>query len=136
MNELVNRCLNLTRSERAYIIKVLSDSLAEIPDDGKWRFDQMVSVVNDILNDNILRKTKDHKAVVGRWMVAYQMKKEGYTVSGIGRHMRRSHSTIIHMIRMMEDVFGYPQFFKLENVYWEQFRRKDNELHKGTAQDS
>ena len=136
MTELIKQCLALTKGERHHMVRILTESLTDIPDDGKVRFDQLVRVANETLAENILRKTKEHKVVVGRWMVAYQMKKEGHTYSSIARLMRKNHSTIIYMIKMMENVFDYPQYFKLEQAYWIEFNRKHDEIYKRTDGDS
>jgi chromosomal replication initiation ATPase DnaA len=63
------------------------------------------------------------------------MKQEGYSYSAIGRLLGRSHSTVIRMCSMMDDVFRFR--FQPEMKLWNQYQtklkryedeRKDREL--------
>ena len=78
MNELTRQCLDLTKKNRKRLIKILEDSLIEKEDDGS-RFHILLSVAEDIVGKGILSRLRDLNLVVGRRMIAYQMRQEGYT---------------------------------------------------------
>ena len=53
-----------------------------------------------------------------RSFVSFQLHMEGYSYTDIGRMMRRDHSTVIHLVRKMEDMLSLPQAYKQEiNMY-------------------
>ena len=62
---------------------------------------------------------------MGRRMIAYQMRLEGYSLMTIGKRLIKHHSSIIHMVRMMEDALHFQ--FNLEMKYWNKFQQKIKE---------
>ena len=104
----------------------------------KERFLALYGMVSKIFGNGILTRVKDYECVLGRRFIAYQMKEEGYSYSAIGRHLLRHHASVMHMCKMMEDVLEYPDIFKLEMAYWEEFQKKIKEydIHSRTTQGS
>ena len=72
-------------------------------------------------------RSRDFNLVLGRRFIVWQMRSEGFSWSEIGRNLIRHHATIMHMWKMMDDVFRYPEMFKLELAYWEEFQNKVKE---------
>lgn len=136
MNGLIKECLNLPREDKTYLIGLLSSSLRDrtvIP----GRFRELLEYASLLCGDNIMSRARDHYSCIGRMMIAYQLREEGYTLSEIGRQMGRHHATIIHMCKMMEDVLLYRTAFRIEYTFWVEFQKliKDD-IQQGTNDDS
>ena len=127
MNELTRQCLDLTKKNRKRLIKILEDSLIEKEDDGS-RFHVLLSVAEDIVGKGILSRLRDLNLVVGRRMIAYQMRQEGYSPSFIGKHMLRHRTSVLHMLKMWDDAVKFK--FDLELSCWEQFQKKLKEYEE------
>lgn len=137
MNELTRKCLSLPRNERARLARMLNESLKEkdMTDEG-GRFKILYEAATDICGQGIISDCRDFSLVVGRRMIAYQMRKEGFSLQTIGKYLIRHHASVIHMIRMMKDAINFG--FKPEMNYWEEFIKRigDNETDKRPDQES
>ena len=135
MTDLTRRCLSLSKSQREKLIKRLQESLNEREDDGS-RFATLLKAATDVCGQGILSSSRDFNLVMGRRMIAYQMRSEGYSFPSIGKMMVRHHASIIHMVRMMEDALHFQ--FNLEMGYWYMFQQKIEEydIHSRTTQGS
>lgn len=135
MTELTRRCLSLSKSQREKLIKRLQESLNEREDDGS-RFATLLKAATDVCGQGIISSSRDFNLVMGRRMIAYQMRSEGYSFPSIGKMMVRHHASIIHMVRMMEDAIRYQ--FNLEMGYWYMFQQKiiEYDIHSRTTQGS
>ena len=137
MNEITRRCLYLSREDKQKLIRVLTESLneEEKEDDGS-RFALLYKAATEICGHGILTKSRDFNLVMGRRMIAYQMRKEGYSLINIGKRLIRHHASVIHMINMMEDAMKFR--FDLEMGYWALFQKKIKEydIHNRTTQGS
>ena len=137
MNELTRRCLYLKKEDRQKLIRILTESLEEEEkeDDGS-RFATLYKAATDVCGHGILTSSRDFNLVMGRRMIAYQMRLEGYSLLTIGKRLIRHHASIIHMIRMMNDTMIFR--FKDEMEYWNKFQQKIKEydIHSRTAQGS
>ena len=77
---------------------------------------------------------KSH-CVWARTMVAYQMSKEGYTTIEIGRQMMKNRTTIIHLLKKMQDVFAFPQMYENELEMWYKFQKQiEYDIHERTTE--
>ena len=73
--------------------------------------------------------------VWARTMVAYQMSKEGYTTIEIGRQMMKNRTTIIHLLKKMQDVFAFPQMYENELEMWYKFQKQiEYDIHERTTE--
>lgn len=135
MTELTRRCLSLSKSQRERLIKKLQESLNEREDDGS-RFATLLKAATDVCGQGVLSSSRDFNLVMGRRMIAYQMRSEGYSFPSIGKMMVRHHASVIHMVRMMEDAIRFQ--FKLEMGYWYMFQQKiiEYDIHSRTTQGS
>lgn len=135
MTELTRRCLSLSKSQREKLIKRLQESLIEREDDGN-RFATLLKAATDVCGQGVLSSSRDFNLVMGRRMIAYQMRSEGYSFPSIGKMMVRHHASVIHMVKMMEDALHFQ--FDLEIGYWNLFQKKIKEydIHSRTAQGS
>ena len=129
MTELTRRCLDLSKANKERLIKVLTESLAndEREDDGS-RFSLLYKAATDVCGQGILSSRRDLNLVIGRRMIAYKMRREGYSLTTIGRHMVRHHSSVIHQVRMMEDALQMR--FDYDMALWELFNQRIKEYEK------
>lgn len=137
MSDLISRCLLLSKEERVQIIDILKESLKE-RDTINERFAILYGIINEVVGGDILSPRRDLYLVLGRRIVAYQLKQEGYPITKIGRCLGKHHASVLHMVSMMEDVFRYPGTFNMDEVYWDRFTKKLNEydIHSRTSQGS
>ena len=78
--------------------------------------------------------SRESHHVWARTMVAYQMLKEGYRTTEVGRQMEKDHSSVCHMRDKMMDVFALPQAYGDILEMWEKFQKQiDNDIHEGTT---
>ena len=134
MNRLTRECLILPKADRVRLINILKESLEEREDDNS-RFQVLLKAATEVCGEGILSQSRDFNLVMGRRLIAYQMRKEGYSFMAIGRRMAKHHASVIHMVQMMEDVINYR--FK-EIQYWDAFQKKLKEYETDirTAQES
>ena len=133
MTELTRRCLELSLKERTRLINILQDSLVEKEDDGS-RFSVIYKAATKVCGQGILTGARDFRLVMGRRMIAYQMRREGYSYMSIGRHLVRHHASVIHMVKMMEDILHYQ--WDMEMGYWRKFQNELYDTDGRTAQDA
>ena len=73
--------------------------------------------------------------VWARTMVAYQMSKEGYPTIEIGRQMMKNRTTIIHLMKKMQDVFAFPQMYEDVLKMWYKFQKQiEYDIHERTTE--
>lgn len=126
MTELTRKCLALNREGRARLARILMESVERPePQDGE-RFQVLYDIATRMFGQGILTGSRDYLLTLGRKFIVYQMIEEGYSRANVGRHLRRHHSSIIHLYKMMQDVFEQPHAFKVEMAYWEQFQKELN----------
>lgn len=79
--------------------------------------------------------SREADEVWARTMVAFQMCKEGYSITEVGRQMMKDHSTIIHLRNKMQDVFALPQLYGDILEIWNRFQKRiQDDIHKGTTE--
>lgn len=124
MNEITRQCLSLDRAKREKLVKVLQESLEKQDNFSEDRFRIIYNAASEIFGQGILTCSREFGLVLARRFIVWQMREEGYSYPTIGRYLVRHHASAIHMYKMMEDVFNYPETFKLEMAYWTQFQNK------------
>lgn len=128
MTELMQQCLLLPTDEKQALISFLSSSLDKEQEDVSSRFFALYKAATSIVGDGILTDSRMRELVIGRMMIVYQMRQEGYTLHTIGRHMRRNHSSVYNLEKRMEDVLNYPKIFQSEIQQWNRFQELIKEV--------
>lgn len=124
MINLIEKCLALPTTDRESLICILKESLSAKKKHIGARYRELLKVASDILGNGIDTKSRDASCVMGRMLIAYKMRMEGYSLGQIGMMMGRDHATICHMQKKMTDVIDYPHCYKVEMAYWEEFNKK------------
>ena len=122
MNEIVTRCLAMSRANRQHLIAILEESLEE-KETIQERFQTLLGCATMLMGDGILSDSRDSFCVFGRQMIAYKMHKEGFGWSDIGRQMGRPHSSAICLAKRMEEMLKYKVYYRNENALWEEFQK-------------
>ena len=122
MNDIVTRCLAMSRRNRQHLIKILSESL-EDNTMIQERFQTLLGCATMLMGDGILSSSRESFCVFGRQMIAYQMHKEGFGWSDIGRQMGRPHSSVICLAKKMEEMLKFKVWYKNEKALWEEFQK-------------
>jgi chromosomal replication initiation ATPase DnaA len=124
MNEITRQCLLLSNGEKVRLISDLKASMAEDVEDDGSRFSLIFKAATDVVGKGILTNLRLRELVVGRMLIIYQMRIEGYSLQTIGRHLIRNHCSVLHLQKKMEDVIKYPHLFPLEIKMWNEFNDK------------
>lgn len=127
MNELTRQCLMLPEWEKIRLINDLKISMEEDPQTGQGRFSVLYKASTDIVGKGILSSSRLREKVVGRMMIVYQMRTEGYSLKAIGRYLIRHHASVYQLQKRMEDVLKYPKIFSDEIRMWNEFQEKIKE---------
>lgn len=75
------------------------------------RYGQLLEIAESVF-DRKMRSGRDVYDVMMRRFIAYKLRKDGYTYSQISRVMGKNHSTIMHLVRQMNDYFSLPAMYK------------------------
>ena len=127
MNELTRQCLMLPEWEKIRLINNLKASMVEEPEVGQGRFSVLYRAATDIVGKGILSSSRLREKVVGRMMIVYQMRTEGYSLKAIGRYLIRHHASVYQLQKRMEDVLKYPKIFSDEIRMWNEFQENIKE---------
>jgi hypothetical protein len=130
MRDLTRKCLDLSKDKKQKLVQILTESLErehDREDDGS-RFSLLYKAATDICGLGILTRKKDFNLVMGRRVISYKMRQEGYSYPCIGKYLRKDHTSIIHGVKMMQEAFDMG--FDKELAYWYLFNQKVEEYEK------
>ena len=113
--------------EKIRLINNLKASMVEEPEVGQGRFSVLYRAATDMVGKGILSSSRRRELVVGRMMIVYQMRTEGYTLKAIGRYLIRHHASVYQLQQRMEDVLKYPKIFSDEIRMSNEFQEKIKE---------
>lgn len=121
--KLIRECLYLRDEHKKKLITILQDSMKDNGTTNE-RFNLMLRIASEIVGSGIMTRTREPRTSAGRNCIAYQMRQEGYSTVQIGKLFGRHHSSILHMVRLMEDVISYPRTFIEDEEIWNKFKAK------------
>ena len=130
MRDWTRACLDLSRERKEKLVQILTESLQrehDREDDGS-RFSLLYKAATDICGQGILTRKKDFNLVMGRRVIAYKMRQEGYSYPCIGRHLVKDHTSIMHGVKMMDEAIDMG--FDKELAYWFLSNQKVEEYEK------
>lgn len=120
---LIRECLGLRQEHKKRLIDILQDSM-KMDESDDSRFQTLLKIATELCGTGIMTRTVEHMSSLGRNMIAYQLRKEGYGSSHIGRLLKRNHSTVCAMIAKINDLIEYPDVFVDEEVIWNEFQKR------------
>lgn len=138
IEDLKLACENLSLQDKVELREYLSDminssrSVSQSPLRCSILMGEMAKVVG---KETIGYLSREADEVWARTMVAFQMCKEGYSTTEVGRQMMKDHATIIHLRNKMQDVFELPQMYGDILEIWNRFQKQiQDDIHKGTTE--
>ena len=120
---LIRECLELRQEHKQRLITILQDSMNNDESDDS-RFKVLLSIATELCGNGIMTRTIEPKSSLGRNMIAYQLRQEGYNSCHIGRLLERNHSTVCAMIAKINDLIEYPDVFVDEEAVWKEFQKR------------
>lgn len=85
--------------------------------------EKYVDSMSDIVGMDILQKSRLSKLVWARYMVAYQMRQDGYSVLSVGRMLGLDHSSVTHCMGRMRMMLDNPRLYDWETRIWMKFQK-------------
>lgn len=86
------------------------------------RAQYFIRVMNDIIGDNVLRRSRKRELVWGRNIVAYQMKREKFQSVDIAKCLGLRHCTITHAVSSVVEMLNMPGLYQNEMRLWNFFQ--------------
>ena len=84
-------------------------------------FEAYYYAVCEAVHGDVLVKSRVPSLVWGRFFLAYKLRRKGYTVTAIGRAIRRHHATVIFGVKQVQTVLRMPNVYKKEIELWNKF---------------
>ena len=115
---IVRNASKLTREEREAVAERI---LEETPvPQVEERYAKLLGIAEEVAG-RTMTSTRDWENVSIRRMVAYRMKEEGFRVLHVARAMGMHHTTVMHYIAQMKDMFDEPIFYAVDIRKYIQF---------------
>lgn len=133
---LTEQCLELPYKLRSELCHTLMKSIRE--ERRRWgannsRAEILKGYMEEILGEPYQQDSRDPIYVWARTMVSFQLGREGFTPSEIGRMLGKNHSTIIHLRHKMQDALDYAFAYKDVINIWKQFQKLiQDDIQRGT----
>lgn len=128
--KLIRQCICLPNDEKAYLIKVMQDTMMDEREDDGSRFHILWKAATKVVGGGIISRSRLRKPVIGRMLITYKMWQEGYKLESIGEYLHRERTSVRHLRNNMDDALAYPRVYPEENRCWEQFNELINEEDK------
>lgn len=134
--DLRKMCENLPLRDKVELREYLSGMIASSGERSKspLRCSILMGVMAEVYGvESIGYHNRNASDVWARTMVAFQMLKEGYETTEVGRQMEKDHSTVIYMRKKMQDVFSLPQAYRDILEIWDKFQKRiQDDIHERT----
>lgn len=124
MNNIVKKCLSLSREERENLVNVLIESL-EYNDMGK-SLEEIHNAVVKVFGKEILTDRRNREEFIGRVIFSYISSLEGYSETSIGGYVNRNHSSVNMMKKTMKGWMAMPRFYSDEMELYNKVRQELN----------
>lgn len=82
------------------------------------RYAEILSVV---LGKDIMRRSRKSDVVWARYMLMYQMRMDGYSLSVVGKCAGVDHSTVVHAVKNVTKMLHTPAMYQPETEVWQKF---------------
>ena len=125
-SQIIDSALELPVSERNRIISALSESVGhDQRPTCEERGPQLMGIMAEIHGvDSIPVKSRLAWVVWSRIIVSNQLRKEGYSLSEIGRAIGKDHCTVSYYLIKMDDALKNPVFYGLELKVYREFLQR------------
>lgn len=110
--------LPYSSEEIALLRKELSD--IEGPADNS---DKYIAVMSELTGLDIMENSRRVSVAWPRYMVMFQMRKDGLTFKRIGDRFGKDHTTVMYAVKVMKDMLDMPKMYPDEIKLWQQFQK-------------
>lgn len=121
MDELTRRCIALPKEEKLILIKHLQCTMMDEREDDGSRFHTLFQAATKVVGGGIISDSRLKNPVIGRMMIAYKMRQEGYTFQTIGKYMKRGRGSVRILSYKMDDALVLPHSYRYEVECWNKF---------------
>ena len=87
------------------------------------RGEEYVRVMSDLAGVDVMSNTRREPVSWPRYMVMYQMRKDGLTFKRIGDFFGKNHATVVHGVGVVKDMLTMPRMYPTEIRLWQQFQK-------------
>jgi uncharacterized protein (DUF488 family) len=115
---IVRNAAKLTKEEREAVAERILEETPVPP--VEERYAKLLGIAEEVAG-HTMTSTRDWENVSIRRMVAYRMKEEGFRVLHVARAMGMHHTTVMHYIAQMKDMFDEPIFYAVDIRKYIQF---------------
>lgn len=126
-DKLIRRCIALPKEEKLILIKHLQCTMMDEREDDGSRFHTLFQAATKIVGGGIVSESKLKKPVIGRMLISYKMREEGYSYKTIGKYLKRSRGSIRKLWNNMDDALSLPLIYQYEVECWNKFNESLNE---------
>lgn len=126
--ELINAVLDLPIGARLDLVNKIVSSICrdgEVVNTEK-RFEQVKQATEEVFCKKIDRSRK-RENVLAKSCVAYIMRNEGFSTPKIGKVLNMDHSSILHLVKRVEDMLSLPWIYANDLEKIDQVINKLNE---------
>ena len=89
--------------------------------DGRAR--RYVMEMSRICGCDILARARESQRVWARNIIAYQMRRDGYTLRHIASAINRDHATVLHAEKQVQKMLELPRMYREEYGMWQKFQQ-------------
>lgn len=86
-----------------------------------WR--KYLELMNEIVGGDLRSKSRKSELVLGRALVALQLRRDGYTLNEIGNVINRDHATVVHCIDVAKDRLANTSDMDAYDI-WNKFQKE------------
>lgn len=126
-DKLIRRCIALPKEEKLILIKHLQCTMMDEREDDGSRFHTLFQAATKLVGGGIISDSKLKKPVIGRMLISYKMREEGYSYKTIGKYLKRSRGSIRKLWNNMDDALSLPLIYQYEVECWNKFNESLNE---------
>ena len=94
------------------------------------RFKILYKAATEVIGCGLLTSNRQRELVIGRMLIAYQMRSEGFTYQTIGMFLKRAYASVYNLNAKMQDAIKHPYIFKEEMEQWQRFQKLIKEYEK------
>ena len=83
--------------------------------------ERCIETMSGIVGTDILVRARERLLVYARYMVAYCLRQYGFSYHEIGNFLNMDHSTMVHGVKMVNEMLSVPQMYPEEMEIWQKF---------------
>ena len=82
-----------------------------------------VGILSGLVGRDIMEQCRERDVVSARYILFYQLIKDGYSQEKIGKNCGFDHSTVCYGKRQVENMLRFPGMYPTEVILWQNFKK-------------